>query len=152
MQSYLLTYNPDSPEWVDQEGKNRLLREIEDVNKGRPIRWNCAKKVVRGDRGLLLRLGIPQKNNPDVRGIFGLAEAISDAVPDNGKGQKRRHFACWKVSRIVNPEKVGPIIPIRNLDARFENMDWHPQKIDGRTFVPEHIADKLAAEILAGRG
>lgn len=148
MQTFLLTYNPDSEEWRDQEGKNCLRKEVDDAQKGRIVRWNCAKDVKKGNRGFLLWLG-----DPNVAGIFGIAEAVCDAIPDNGKGHKRRHFACWKVARIVHPKEDDPIIPIGELENRFSTKEWpsqkwHPQKSDARTLVPESVADTLVDEIL----
>ena len=152
MQSFLLPYNPDSGQWSHQEGDNRLRDEIEKERKGEPVRWNCAKAVVQGDRGLLLWLGASKRDGPEARGIFGYAEAVSDAR--RGKGEnENRWFACWKLKRIVNPEKEGAIIPIGELDmdGRYSvakpKKFWHPQKTDGRTLVPQSTANTVVDEI-----
>ena len=141
MRSYLLTYNPDSRKWLKGR-KNRLRGAIAEAReKGKPACWNCAKGVVKGDRGLLLRQG-----NPDFRGIFGLAKAVGNAFLDEKRG---RYYAKWTLAPSVDPERDGPMIPIGELERRFPGQGWSPRQ--SNTSVPEPIAEELAAEILAGK-
>ena len=141
MPSYLLTYNPDSPHWPEQR-RNRLRNEIAKASERKPIRWNCAKGVVQGDRGLLLRQG-------NIRGIFGLATATCDAFPDPD-GKKGRYYAHWHLDHIVDPEEASPIISTQDLKRRFpKGVQWHPRRSGNK--VLEAVAGKLIREIQAGR-
>ena len=142
MQTYLLTYNPDSASWP-AERKNRLGNEIEEAQKKqpKPVRWNCAKAVAEGDRALLHRQG-----NKAFGGIFGVMEASGRAFPDP-EGKLGRYYAKWTRKHIVNPDKVGPIIPTEELKRRFPQVNWDTRKSGIR--VDESIADTLESEILA---
>ena len=140
MQTFMLTYNPDSHHWP-KERSNRLRDEIAKAPQGEPVRWNCPQSTVKGDRGLLLRQG-------DVQGIFGLAKATCDAFPDPD-GKKGRYYANWHLDHIADPEQGGPIIPIQELERRFPNVHWHPRQ--SGTSVPESVMDELTREILAGK-
>ena len=171
--TFLLTYKPKSRA---KEQKNRFRNEMAAACKGPPVaqwncaqawdgiplnvgigravtRWNCAKDVKIGDRGLLLWQG------DKVEGIFGLVKAVTNAkdlnkealANSNGSRHKPWWCALWQLDlrHCVQPEdEGGPLIPIGELREKYPNI-FNVVRRSGIKIRDSVVADALVEAILA---
>ena len=142
MDTYLFTWNPKRWLWDD------LADFAEEINGyGSSIkRWSCGntKKIQRGDRAFLIRLGMEPK------GIIGSGVIVNRPYEalhwDKRKAEERENalYVDIEFDALINPADE-PVFPRTTLaTAPFEEMHWDAQS--SGTTIPTHVASALEDE------
>jgi 5-methylcytosine-specific restriction protein A len=140
MATYLLVWNPKLWHWAD------LPDVVNRVGRGEPVveRWSCGsnKRIVRGDRVFLIRLGREPK------GIIGSGTVVVEPFedvhwqPEKAQlGQKARYIE-FQFDALLDPERE-PILWRERLksEAPLSRMHWDTRSSGVR--IPDNIASEL---------
>lgn len=139
MSNFLLVWNPNRWHW----NENDLEQAILSVQNGELVsrRWSCGRtrKIKRGDRVFLIRLG------KEPKGIFGSGIVTKEPyeAPHWAEVGKNALFIKFNYLSLVNPEQGNVIAPrdfLKN-DPRFSLMHWDSQMSGVQ--IPDDIADEL---------
>ena len=138
-ETYLYTWNPKKWYW------RGLRSAAAKVAGGVPRKdfWSCGttKRIVRGDRFLLIRLGAAPK------GIMGAGEITS--APRNvdhwDDGKRAVGRVALGTDVLFRRLSVEPLLSLEILGREFPSVHWTPQ--NGGSIVPEAVADQIFKRI-----
>jgi 5-methylcytosine-specific restriction enzyme A len=135
MNTYLFTWNPNKSSWDD------LPEAVYQVNTGNYYYdyWSTGntKRIHRGDRFLLMRLGVPPK------GIIGLGQVLSDEpyqLPHWDEQKAKAGQKALRVDLLFSHLSELPYIAADILitDKKCKSFHWFPQA--SGVLIPGDIA------------
>jgi 5-methylcytosine-specific restriction protein A len=133
--TYLLSWNPNKWKWRGFEAA------AAKVSGGIPRRdfWTCGntKRIRRGDRFLLIRLG------SEPRGIIGGGRILSEPreVAHWDHSRKERGVAALGTDIVFDYLSVRPVVPMDELKSEYQDVWWTPQ--NSGMIVPVSVADEI---------
>jgi len=142
--TYLYTWNPRKWEWKG------LSADIAKLASGGNVRdvWSCGgtKKILKGDRFILIRLGIEPK------GIVAVGDITSEPFPSDHWDEKKRSEgkAALRTEVQFLRLSVEPLITLETLQRDFPNVRWTPQV--GGLRVPNEVAEQIFSQTCGNSG
>jgi len=146
MTTYLFTWNPERWNWKYLQGNISEVKE----NGYSTEPWSCGvtKKIHKGDRAFLIKLGKTQrhKSNDSKKGIVASGWVVSGCYEAdhwdkdaNARG-KSALFVEIDWDLILDPQKE--IFPIEQLSVGvYRDVHWTPQA--SGMHIPENVAEQL---------
>lgn len=124
MNAFLCTWNPEKSDWKDLEESINQLKTVGYLERS----WSCAnsKKIKKGDRIFLMRLGI------EPMGIMGSGYAKSSyyvAPHWDGTPGKTTHYINIEFDILLNPDKhtLFDKESLKSIDSKGVQQ-WSPQQ------------------------
>lgn len=137
MNTYLFVWNPELWNWVE------LDKKIEELNvSGKTTeRWSCRshKKIRRGDRAFLLKLGTYPK------GIIGSGEVVSEPfLARHWSGENKLvPRVLIEFDTLLNPQNDSFLTLDILKEGLLANYNWTPQA--SGVSIPSNLANELEA-------
>jgi 5-methylcytosine-specific restriction protein A len=140
MNTYLFTWNPKQWQWEDL-----ALRANENAS-GEIIseRWSChanSKKIKKGDRAFLIRLGEEPKGIIASGWIKSAPKLDVHWNEEKAALGEKTFFADCEWERLLNPFIDSPLSLSRLQSGKLAEMHWTPQS--SGVLIPTEIAEEL---------
>jgi 5-methylcytosine-specific restriction protein A len=136
--TFLYTWNPRKWEWKGLSADVAKLAAGENVSDV----WSCGgtKKILRGDRFILIRLGVEPKGIVAVGDITSepfLSDHWDEKKNSEGKAALRTEVKFLRL-------RFEPLIALERLQRDFPNVRWTPQI--GGLRVPDDVAEQIFSQ------